>query len=418
MVLRAPRPGNGLAPLEIHRGLDCKKAFYHGLMACGSIWSCPICAAKIAERRRAELVSALDAARAQGLRVHFVTLTIPHGIGDDINALLSGLRDALKRMSCGKHAISKQLAGALRGYIRTLEVTHGANGWHPHYHLLVMTDRHITSRQLEAIYAPAWQRACRLAGLPIPSDRHGCTVQDGSQAAKYASKWGLEDEMTKAHMKKTRRKGCTPWGLLRAILDGDDQDYPPERATALFQIYANAFKGSRQLYWSRGLRASLGLDQEITDQALVDRPDDEKSLWLAELSTKDWKAIRRANAESAVLDAAESSQEELTAVLGQVTGGAYGVVVEDANTLDGMITIQADGTDCHFDLVNQSQIRVVVRGYTFHLPTGSVRASSSYDRDGQLAYQVEIELQDGEDPICLPVSESELMALSRRLQLL
>src|SRR5260370_40243977 len=32
-----------------------QSAHYRGLMVCGSIWVCPICAAKISERRRIEL---------------------------------------------------------------------------------------------------------------------------------------------------------------------------------------------------------------------------------------------------------------------------------------------------------------------------------------------------------------------------
>lgn len=320
MVLRAPVPGHGLAPIEVHKGETCKRTFYHGLMACGSVWSCPVCAAKIAERRRVELIQAMESAKAKGWRVHFVTLTVPHGIGDDLRELLAGLRGALKRLSHGKYAISTQLGGALKGYIRTLEVTHGANGWHPHYHLLVMTDHHITPGMLQDVYLPAWQRACRLAGLPVPSDRHGCTVQDGADAARYASKWGLEDEMTKAHAKQTRRKGCTPWGLLRCFLDGDDTDYTPDRAAALFRLYADAFKGSRQLYWSNGLRAALELAQEVSDEVLAERPDDERAILVGTLTLEDWRAIRRCRAESVVLDAAEGGPDALAAILDQLAG--------------------------------------------------------------------------------------------------
>lgn len=318
MVLRAPMVGGGLSPIEIKKGETCKRAFYHGLMACGSVWTCPICASKIAERRRSEIRQAMDNAAAKGLNVHFVTLTVPHGIGDDINELLKGLRGALKRLSQGKYGVSVQLKGALVGYIRTLEVTHGLNGWHPHYHLLVFTDAGTSIEKVKSIYAPAWQRACRLAGLPIPSDEHGCTVQDGSKAADYASKWGLEDEMTKSHIKQTRRKGATPWGLLRCILDGDDPEYPAEKATALFRLYANAFKGSRQLYWSNGLRAKLEIGQEVSDEILAQKEEDERALLIGELSVKDWQIVRRVRGEAALLDAAEGGKEALAALVEQM----------------------------------------------------------------------------------------------------
>src|SRR5438552_1083589 len=35
-----------------------QSAHYGGLMVCGSVWVCPLCAAKISERRRAELEQA------------------------------------------------------------------------------------------------------------------------------------------------------------------------------------------------------------------------------------------------------------------------------------------------------------------------------------------------------------------------
>lgn len=323
MILRAPAIGGGLSPIQVQKGQNCKRAFYNGLMSCGSVWTCPVCASKIAERRRNELAEGMESARSQGLRIHFVTLTVPHGIGDDLHILLERLRGALKRLSQGKYGISSQLKGALVGYIRTLEVTHGKNGWHPHYHLLVFTDPSITTAQLHSIYAPAWQRACRLAGLPIPSDLHGCTVQDGSYADKYASKWGLEDEMTKSHIKQTRQKGATPWGLLRCVLDGDDPVYPAERAASLFQLYAHAFKGSRQLYWSNGLRNKLDLNKEVSDEILAEQPDDERAILIAELTVSDWRIIRSNKAEAAILDAAEGGPAAVESLLDSLEFPTY-----------------------------------------------------------------------------------------------
>ncbi|MGL4777017.1 MAG: protein rep, partial [Aeromonas veronii] len=289
MRLRAPVQGGTLADIEILKGVH-KKAFYQGLYTCGRVWHCPVCAAKISERRRLELKDALAAAEQQLMRIHFVTLTIPHGIGDDIKELNGKLSVALGKLSSGRASIKNQMREMCPqfeqyGYIRAFEVTHGRNGFHPHYHIIVFTSAGMDSGMVQTIYSRAWQRACFLAELPEPSAEHGVTVQDGRKAAEYASKWGLEDEMTKAHMKQTRRKGATPWGLLRAALDGDDPEYPPERATALFRVYAEAFAGRRQLYWSNGLRKLLQLSKELTDEELANAPEDERSSLLATLTT-------------------------------------------------------------------------------------------------------------------------------------
>lgn len=327
MVLRAPIPGQGLASIEVHKGQTHGKAFYHGLMACGSVWTCPICAAKIAERRRVELQQALEAAKAKGWGIHFVTLTVPHGIGDDLHEILGKLSTALKKLS-GNAPFKKAKAQTglqIYGYIRAQEVTYGANGWHPHFHLLVFTQGDMHSSVVRYCYDKAWRSACVASGLPEPHQVHGCTVQDGREAAKYVSKWGLEDEMTKAHTKKAKRHGLTPWGLLRAVLDGDAPEIAPEAAAALFRLYAHAFKGRRQLHWSVGLRAKLLPEQvELSDQQIVERPDDERAILLAELSTDDWKAIRRVNGQAAVLEAAERGKDELAAVLYTLTASRTG----------------------------------------------------------------------------------------------
>lgn len=91
--------------------------------------------------------------------------------------------------------------------------------------------------------APLWIDACVKSGLPSPSLDRGLTVQDGSFADKYVSKWGLESEMTKGHSKIAKIGGMTPFALLENILETGDA-----RSWALFQEYASAFKGKRQLF--------------------------------------------------------------------------------------------------------------------------------------------------------------------------
>ena len=47
-----------------------------------------------------------------------------------------------------------------------------------------------------------WDAYCQKAGLGSPSFQHGIDLRDGSFASNYVAKWGLEDEMTKGHIKK------------------------------------------------------------------------------------------------------------------------------------------------------------------------------------------------------------------------
>lgn len=314
MRLRAPDPmSGGLRDVEILKSAEHGKAFYQGLLACGRVWHCPVCAAKISERRRVEVKSAMDAAEDKDLKVHFITLTIPHGVGDDINELLSKLRLANKKMSAGRNAVKSrlnELSGvddASLGFVRALEVTHGKNGFHPHFHIILFTHKSVDSSLVQYVYSKAWSKACLSSDLPEPHADHGCVVKDGSYASEYISKWGIEDEMTKANTKITKQKGRSPWGLLDAILKGDDPVYTPEKARSLFLVYAKAFTGQRQLYWSNGLRKALYIEKEETDEEIVSRSDDPNSYLLAQISFRDWKKVLAAKQEANLLAVAESN---------------------------------------------------------------------------------------------------------------
>lgn len=324
MVLRAPSPMGGLSDIELCKSDSLKKAFYQGLIVCGRVWTCPLCAAKISERRRIELREALEVAKTKNYAIHFVTLTFPHGISDDLNEILPKMTKAYGKLANGKYSVKSQLKSLddkaqIHGFIRAVEVTHGKNGFHPHVHMIVFTDSGTGSNLLEYVYRKAWQRACRLSDLPVPSDQHGCTVQDGSFADEYASKWGIEDEMTKANQKRAKNKGMTPWGFLRCVVDGDNPDYPPERAESLFRVYAKAFKGKRQLYWSNGLRALLSMSKETTDEELAQKPDDERAHLLASITVEQWKAIRKAKQEANLISVAELNPSAVSLFIQNLT---------------------------------------------------------------------------------------------------
>lgn len=325
MVYLKPTKGEKLGHVELWKGHVHGKAFYQGLMTCRSVWACPLCAAKISERRRVELDAGhTKATKDMGWRSHMVTLTIPHGIGDDLKLLLTLLSKALRRMSSGKnnlHAkLEKTLPGEkIYGYVRAREVTHRVHGWHPHFHLIVFTSQGITPEDLLGVYLPAWQAACVAVGLGRPSDEHGVDVRDGTYAASYASKWGIEDEMTKSHAKQGRLGSITPWGLLRAVLDEDNADYPPERAAALFKVYAKAFHRQKQLYWSTGLRDLLELEKEVSDDVIAEAPDEEQASLYAKITVSQWRSLRRRRMEPHMLTSCEVAPQLVQSVIDRVS---------------------------------------------------------------------------------------------------
>ena len=295
--------------VQILKAPDYNKAHYSGLTRCSSVWWCPLCAAKISERRRAELVAAVAVAKAMGWQVLLMTLTIPHGLGDDVKVILDQMLNAWRKMTTSRAGKALKAMLGIEGTIRSLEVTDGDNGFHPHFHVLVFAQPTFTVNSFQSGYLPLWQDACVKAGLPRPSDERGLKVDDGAKADKYVTKWGLEEEMTKGHTKVSKSKnGMTPWDLLRDVLKNDS-----ERSRARFAIYATAFKGRRQLYWSNGLKARLGVT-ETTDEEL-NGIEEEHAAVLAELTDKDWQAVLWARCESSLLDMAEDTPKEIPAFL-------------------------------------------------------------------------------------------------------
>ena len=295
--------------VQILKAPDYNKAHYSGLTRCSSVWWCPLCAAKISERRRAELVAAVAVAKSMGWQVLLMTLTVPHGLGDDVKLILDQMLNAWRKMTTSRAGKALKAMLGIEGTIRGLEVTDGDNGFHPHFHVLVFAQPTFTVNSFQAGYLPLWQDACVKAGLPRPSDERGLKVDDGAKADKYVTKWGLEEEMTKGHTKTSKSKsGMTPWDMLRDVLKNDSQ-----RSRARFAIYATAFKGRRQLYWSNGLKARLGVT-ETTDEEL-NAIEEEHAAVLAELTDNDWRAVLWARCEASLLDMAENNPKDIPVFL-------------------------------------------------------------------------------------------------------
>lgn len=279
--------------------------YYRGLQVCGSVWCCPVCAAKITERKRLELVAVLDQHTKAGGGVLMLTLTVPHTREDRAFDVADRLLESFRQFGQGRDRWTASLPGYL-GSVRALEVTHGMNGWHPHLHVLVLLARPLTDVQrfmLSDLLHARWSWVTLRNGFEELHRVHGLRLDDGRQAGKYAAKWGIPEELTKAHVKETRREDSrTPWALLADYtLKADHQ------AGALFREFAEAFKGKSQLHWSRGLRARFDLAAEKTDEELAVEVQQEADVLAARIAPADWSLIRRHELRGLVLELLRSS---------------------------------------------------------------------------------------------------------------
>lgn len=291
--------------IQVIRSKEYKTASYTGLQTCGSVWACPVCAAKIAERRRVEIQAAMACHNASGGAVNLLTLTTPHQRMDNLRELLEMQATALKYFKTDTTVRNIFNEMGILGQIRALEVTHGRksstnNGWHPHYHFLTFGKYHLEngarSSFTDRLYI-RWAACCVRAGLGEPSRLHGIKLDDGSKAAQYVSKWGLEDEMTKGHTKKALH-GETPFDFLRAYL-ADSKD---KQAGALFKEFAETFKGKRQLHWSSGLKKRFKIG-EVSDEELLNKHEDDAA-FLGTITLNQWKEVLRDDGRGFILQLA------------------------------------------------------------------------------------------------------------------
>jgi hypothetical protein len=307
------RVRQGGKDIQVHKSVEHGTTAYSGLQTCGSVWVCPVCAAKIAERRRAEIIAAMIAHKAAGGCINMLTLTAPHQRGDDLDELLTKQAKALNAFWNDRKVKAVLAEMGTIGQIRALEVTHGRksprnNGWHPHYHVLLFNGLEPHLMRFDALLQEQmqewtlrlyqrWAAVCVNAGLGEPSLQHGLKLDNGDKAGKYVSKWGLEDEMTKGHTKKALH-GETPFDFLRALLENPED----KQAAALFIEFAQVFKGKRQLHWSRGLKARYAIGEKNDDE--ISQEQDDFAVWLGTITMEQWRDVLASEGRGAVLSIA------------------------------------------------------------------------------------------------------------------
>jgi hypothetical protein len=276
-----------------------QSASYGDLMRCGSVWCCPVCAAKVSEKRRVELEAGIVAHRANGGLVLLVSFTVAHGIGDDLSLLLQRFTAAERSLKRSGGYVRLKGRVGLVGTVRALEVTYGrVHGFHPHAHALyfVAADTDVTAFTAELFRL--WQHAAEGQGLTM--NERGLDVRATVGAVgTYVAKWGAAAELTNASAKCGRGAGLTPWELL-AHFDATGETWARDR----FRDYAGAFKGRHQLTYSHGLKAVLGLDSEPekTDAELAAEVE-QGAVWVGELLPEAWALIVRHEARAMVLNA-------------------------------------------------------------------------------------------------------------------
>lgn len=257
-----------------------------GCETCGSVWDCPCCATRIMHERAEQLTYACNWWRQEKKgKVYLLTLTVRHQFGTALEPLFAGVANAFRSLTSASFLPWR---ANVSHSVRAIEVTHGANGWHPHLHVLVFAEGELSQGFIEQLQA-RWQScvAAHIGESAIPERAIGCDVREGSAAAKYIQKMGLE--VTSVASKEGREGNRTPWQLAHAALDGD------RTARAAWGEYVRATYGKKQLTWSRKLRKECSELQAWDEYiAKLNGADDAKRtqvVFVADVDGKTWEGL-------------------------------------------------------------------------------------------------------------------------------
>jgi len=276
--------------VQIFRALQASRAHFGGVVQCGSIWHCAVCAKKIAVRRRAELVIATNRVNEQGGSCGLLTCTVPHVASDQCSVVLERLQKLFDRLNAGRSASVFREQYSVIGQIRALEFTRGIHGWHPHVHSLIFCN-HVPqwSEVGEALWCRWANAAKKEYGWDLP--RLAVDLRGGNAAGEYVGKWGIEYEVAGGTLKTARGESLTPFGLLTQYGEGDKAagEAWVEYATTVSRMGENRVNSTRQLVWSRGLKKHFGIN-DLTDEQIAEQQE-EPAVLLGSLNFEQWLKV-------------------------------------------------------------------------------------------------------------------------------
>ena len=337
---------NADAGVDVRLNKTNGKAGYGNLMRCDSVWVCPCCSARILAQRSNEVEKGVDNWMQAGGSVFMLTLTHSHKRTDSLALKMKLLQKALSRFF-GDRAMKEIFYQFGKvGQIKALETTYSeANGWHPHHHVLMFSkmspndflnnavsvtyDKNgyvqyvslereqkliskgriddIKTITFEQFIKNYWVKICVAVGLGAPTIKNGATVQNASSVKTYLTKFKTAQELTNAQAKRAKGASRNQWEILADAHNGCD------RSAKLWQVYADAFKGQRQLFWSRGLKELLLID-DIEDNEIEELADlkDDEIVTLVELTIENWIYICKRKWQADLLTIVENDYKDDT----------------------------------------------------------------------------------------------------------
>lgn len=301
-----------------------RRAGFAGLQTCGSVWSCPMCSARVLSHRQSEISQAVDHWDTQGGVVAMFTYTMKHNARQNLADLWSALGSGWSAItSGGVYSAEKALYGvattrvvktgkragqtvptSVLPWLRVVEVTHGAAGWHVHVHAIVFLPEGTTNEAINDLYDAWWKRwekGLSNVGIVGSKQVNRAEVFVGREISRRVGNYVTKNtytageiaglEAARSDLKNGRFGNRAPFEILRDIIAQTNGPERVERDAALWAIFEQASKGKRQMTWAGGARTLLGLDAEIDDETIAAEETGTVDDALLDIPADSWKAI-------------------------------------------------------------------------------------------------------------------------------
>lgn len=312
------------------------QVWWEGVVSCGSVYACPVCARRAAIKRAAEIEAAIRAdAWVWGGTWQMVTLSLSHHSCDRLSDLIELLLAAWRRVRATRR-VRDIMHRRVSASVRQLEVMWSArNGWHPHLHLLWRTESW-TARERQ-ILAEEWARA-----VDGRANEHAVRWSDARPAEPGANGWYVA--------------GTELTGLgARSWTDADGWEHMPPGAIARLAAVGGDLRADR--LWREYQSALLGrqmiaLDSRAKALARLGRKEDpERPAVVVDVPIEPQLVSRLARREldhcPALYDFLSDVREGADEYIAEGPAAAAARAVQDA--IDGWLGMRQSATaeECH-----------------------------------------------------------------------
>jgi hypothetical protein len=271
------------------RRLPDGRACYSGLYRCGDFWRCPSCRVTLGIRRARQIESALRQHVDAGGSALLATYTVPHTRDEALPVVLDRLSDTWRRYA--RNAWHDVLGAHYVGNVRALEVVHGVNGWHPHYHALVFVSPGLP--YLTPVAVALSERWSQAAGADWRADVRQVARDGVAAVARYLTTDGIAG----ASYEVASPAAKVPAGRSYTQLLHDYGRFRSSVDAALVFEYAAALHGAHHLTVSPQLRKLYDFTDpasgwsEIADEDVI-----------ALLNSEEWLSVLNSGEERNLLD--------------------------------------------------------------------------------------------------------------------